>query len=110
MDKIWYIKILGNREGPYSIMDLRRDRRITPDTLVWRQGFDRWQRIRYVPELQAVFDDPVPENGTEEKMKFSKIPDDDEIVLDFQGKDPHRWLWFLLIGILLFYIWVSLWF
>lgn len=92
-------------------MDLRRDRRINPDTLVWRQGFDRWQQIRYVPELQSVFDDPVSDQEPEEKIKFSKIPDDDEIVLDMRGnKDPHRWLWFLLVGILLFYIWVSLWY
>lgn len=109
MDKIWYIKINGNREGPYSITDLRRDRRINPDTLVWRQGFDRWQQLRYVPELQVVFDDQPSEAQPEEKLTFSKIPDDDEMVLDMRQKDPHRWLWLLLLGILLFYIWVSIW-
>lgn len=108
MDKIWYIKIHGNREGPFSVLDLRRDRRITPDTLVWRQGFDRWQQIRYVPELQVVFEDEPAEK--EEKITFPPMPDDDEIVLDMRGKDPHRWLWFVLIGILLIYIWASLWF
>lgn len=109
MDKIWYIKLHGNREGPYNVMDLRRDRRITPDTLVWRQGFDKWQQIRYVPELQVVFEDAPSEK--EEKLEFSKIPDDDEIVLDMRGnKDPHRWLWFFLLGILLVYIWATLWF
>lgn len=109
MDKIWYIKIHGTREGPYSVLDLRRDRRITPDTLVWRQGFDRWQQMRYVPELQAVFDDPGSDR--DEKIVFPPFPDDDEIVLDMRAnKDPHRWLWWVLVGILLFYIWVSLWY
>lgn len=110
MDKIWYIKIHGSREGPYSIMDLRRDKRITPDTLVWRQGFDRWQKIRYVPELKAVFEDSESTNEPRGKFKFPEVPSDEEIVLDAQeGRDPNRWLWIVLIAILLFYFWLSIW-
>lgn len=108
MDKIWYIKVHGSREGPYSVADLKRDNRITPDTLVWRKGFDRWQEIRYVPELQCVFEDEADDNDGEKRLVFGQ-PDDDEIVLDMRGgKDPNRWLWFLLIAILLFYFWVTI--
>lgn len=109
MERIWYIKVYGSREGPYSALDLKRDRRITPDTLVWRKGFDRWQQIRYVPELQCVFEDEPQPDKEENHLEFGQPPEDDEIALDIRGsKDPNRWLWFLLIAILLLYFWLSL--
>ncbi len=57
MLKEWYILIAEKQEGPYSIADLRKDSRITPDTMVWKQGFEKWLPMRDVPELKNLFED-----------------------------------------------------
>ena len=57
MEKIWYIEINEKREGPYNVVELKRDYRITPDTLVWRPGFTIWVPIGTVVELQVIFKD-----------------------------------------------------
>jgi len=108
MEKIWYIKIHGNREGPYSLLDLKRDRRINPDTLVWRQGFDCWQPIRYVPELQVIFEDDV-ETIEKEYGDQEKSYPDDEIAIDMRNKPPVKWLWIAMATIVIIYFWVRFW-
>ena len=108
MEKIWYIKIHGNREGPFSILDLKRDKRITPTTLVWRKGFDCWQEIRYVPELQVIFEEDEAFIEREYGENDSQYPDD-EIVLEMRRKDPGKWIWAVVVVIILLYLWLRMW-
>ncbi|MBB5346552.1 TIGR00266 family protein [Desulfoprunum benzoelyticum] len=53
---IWYVAINGQQQGPFSREHLRQSLAVgscSPDTLVWRQGFDAWRPIAQVPELLA---------------------------------------------------------
>ena len=69
MEKLWYIKIRGKQQGPYSIAQLRQLREITPETLVWYPKVSDWVPIRNVPELREVFRDFNEPDEPEEKPK-----------------------------------------
>lgn len=102
MEKIWFIKIAQTREGPFSFQELRGDPRVTPDTLVWRKGFQDWIPIRKVPELKDLFKDgkSLHEIGPSFKKKPLPIKGKEELVLDFQ-KGPPPFLIVILIVILI---------
>ena len=103
MDKKWYVLINNKREGPFSITELKRDLRLTPDTLVWREGFLLWKKMRDVPELLELFQD-------EKEPDSKKLPinngitqaNQDELVLDI-GQQPPFLIWILLAAIVLLY-------
>jgi len=49
VDKVWYAAIAGEARGPYAkdeMVGLARRGKVRGSTLVWRPGFDDWQRIR----------------------------------------------------------------
>ncbi len=98
MEKIWYLLIKGNREGPYSVKELKKDLRISPDTLVWREGFERWVPIGQVPELKAVFEENAPD---EEDFEVA-LPEDEQIALQMKEEPPALLPIFIIIAILLF--------
>lgn len=111
-EKVWYIAVEDKKEGPYSAMDLRNDFRVTPDTLVWKEGYSNWVLLRFVPELEAIFEDPEePEDLSEKSNKiisptFSHPPKE-EMALTMRY-DPIWW-GFIIIVILsvflyLFYV------
>lgn len=102
MDKIWYIEITGKKEGPFSILELRRDERVTPDTLVWKEGFKKWIPIREVPELKVVFEDSEEKIPLIPKIDL-KLKADDEIALDLKDNNPHYIYWFLLALLVVLY-------
>jgi len=50
----WYIALNGQQQGPFSQAQIQQSLAIgaySPETLVWRQGFDNWRPISQVPEL-----------------------------------------------------------
>lgn len=110
MDKIWFIQIEDHQEGPYSIEDLKSDHRITPDTLVWREGFSTWIPIRQVNELKEIFEEPKPvQPSDEEEEKKSKDKKTktfgngrDELAIDLQRDYPPIF-WLLVVLIILSY-------
>lgn len=109
MKKIWFILIDGKRDGPLSYEDLKNDRRITPDTLVWKEGFKGWKQIREVPELKALFEDDSGRNqgDARETAIVGKKSGEDELVLDM-GQEPPYFLWILLALIALLYVIIQL--
>lgn len=105
MEKCWYVLINSKKEGPFSLLDLRRDDRITPDTLVWKEGFSTWIPARHVPELKALFEEEHPEDSTqeeEESLQISRQFPQEEIALNTQ-RDPSFWFWILIILIIFTY-------
>ena len=116
MEKIWHIDIEGNREGPYSIEDLRRDVRITPDTLVWKKGFSLWVPIRNVPELKEVFADEVEHKDSEEPDEtkgggIASTEVSDQLTIAIREDPPYFFLWILMAAILVSYLFYQLyWF
>ena len=102
MEKVWFIQLNGGVEGPYSVLDLKEDIRITPDTFVWREGFSRWVPIGDVPELQEVFSEELEEEQTTETQ--DSLSPDEEIVLDFRKGPFYFSFWVLLLLMLLGYL------
>lgn len=105
MQKIWFIKIQGQKEGPYSVEDLKRDFRITPDTPVWKEGFPDWVLIRYIPELKDVFADEEETKNEEaeesqDALKLKAKQTFDELAIDWRSEPPPVYLW-VLIGLVL---------
>lgn len=101
-DKIWFILIGGRKEGPYSICDLKRDLRITPDTLVWRSGFNEWVRAKTVWELAALFDDAKPETSEKDSQPPGVISPDG-LVIGMEEGEPPPFFWMTLLLLLLLY-------
>lgn len=104
MNKEWFIWLQGKQEGPYSIVDLKADSRLSPDTLVWKEGFKTWVPIRRVPELKDIFKDqrkkPQPIQG-----EFNSKPlfSEDEAISIQQ--DPFQfYLWVLVIILIIIYL------
>lgn len=110
MEKIWYIRLDNREEGPFTVEQLKRDHRITPDTLVWKQGFKKWIPIRKVPELKDIFKDEDETSKDQEEKRPSRIKKDyGEIVLSLE-KDPFPYflLWLIIVIIVLSYVFYQL--
>jgi GYF domain 2 len=106
MQKIWYIEIDGKREGPYSVAELKRDHRLTPEILVWKKGFKKWVPIRNVPELKEVFADDHThdkEKDKEESQKRGRLASRDELAIDMRFYPPY-FFWILLTVVIITYI------
>lgn len=95
----------GEREGPYSVGDLKHDHRVTPDTLAWKSGFLNWIPMRDIAELDEVFKDEVPPEveADEEEGGETLFPPDDEITLDWRREPPFFIIWLLIIALLIAY-------
>lgn len=109
--KKWYIRIVENVEGPYSFEDLKRDVRITPDTPIWAEGFEKWQLARDVPELDALFFDEEKVKSDENEIDESEcelnkfIPSQDSLAVDIKQDPPYLyWLLVVLLTLIFFLI------
>jgi hypothetical protein len=101
MDKIWYILIDSVEEGPFSAKDLLHDKRVTLQTLVWREGLDNWVPLREISELRKLFEKrDYPTEEKEEEKGAESLPPQDELVLEY-GKDPNFLFFWLVIALIL---------
>lgn len=104
----WFILIEGGKqEGPFTELELRKHPFVTPDTLVWKEGFDGWVAIRYVPELKEIFKDDPESIPVEDIIKPKKLPLDlknEQDVLALQSDPMQFFIWVLIIILILFYI------
>ncbi len=101
----WFIIIENHQEGPFSLLDLKRDPRFTPDTLVWKRGFTEWVAARFIAELQQIFkDEPEGEPLHEGTKKITLSPlGQDQATLTMR-QDPFQFLlWILLFFLILIY-------
>lgn len=104
--KEWFVIFDKKQEGPYSLLDLKKDPRFTPDHLVWRKGFHEWTPARFVIELQEIFKDE-PESKTihdnSSKKSESVLGQQEQVTLTLQ-QDPYQmFLWILLILLIILY-------
>lgn len=94
-DRVWFILIDHQKEGPYTLFDLKKDRRFTLDTLVWKEGFQEWIPARFIPELAALFAD-------REKKEQELFLDQCVLVME---RDPFQlFIVFLIFLLICFYI------
>ena len=104
MNKVWFILINSKREGPFTPVQLLKDPRVNPDSLVWKEGFIEWIAIRFVPELADIFKDKhiVKPSKADEEPTTANFTD--QITLALQ-QDPYQWiLWILVLILLLTYV------
>jgi len=73
MDKVWFIKVEKEPEGPFSVEELRWDPRITPETLAWREGMSAWLPIRQIPELASLFVQEEPSGRGKKREGGEKV-------------------------------------
>jgi len=103
--KIWYLDFDGKVEGPFSFEELKSDRRLSPDTLVWRAGFEKWVPIKAVPELQDIFKDEESEGEDEEiEEEIEPVPDEEIALKLDRYEPPFFFYWLLLIAAILIFI------
>ncbi len=105
MQKIWFIDIEGKLTGPYSVSQLRGLPGITPETLVWREGYEKSVPIRIVRELQEIFEDsetPAPEEIAPIIAPLPKMPTDG-VAIDYRSTPPY-WILFIMAFVLIIFI------
>ena len=106
MKKIWFLDINGQLKGPYSVRDLKRDSRVTPDTLVWKEGFAHSVPIRNVPELKEVFTDKEPRKEEPstgpERMGAKQLND---LMIMEMSQEPPFLMWVILVLTLFLLAW-----
>jgi hypothetical protein len=103
----WFVLINGNQEGPYNLNQLKKDPRLTPDTLVWKKGFKDWIAIRHVLELQEIFEDETPPHSQEEKFSPTPLISEQE-ALTLQTDPSPFFLWILFFILILLYVFYQL--
>jgi hypothetical protein len=58
----WYVGINGVPVGPIKLSEVRAKAAagfVTPESLVWREGFEDWKPLKAFPELTAVVEESV---------------------------------------------------
>jgi hypothetical protein len=104
MKKIWYIQIGGQEEGPYSFPDLKRDPRITPDTLARKAGEAEWRPVRLIKELRDLFKEEEPfEEEQKPKVPSKMVAGQDTLALDMRY-DPSNWIWVVILILAILYV------
>lgn len=103
-EKLWYIRLEGKEEGPYSFMDLKSDPRITPEVDAKKKEWADWVPIGEISELSQLFADPCPLEDTPavKKPSFRQVNSDDEIAISFDPQNPLFLLLLLLVLLLAF--------
>lgn len=103
-DKIWYIRIKGKEEGPFSFIELRCDPRVTPEVEAKKKGWPRFVPIGKIAELKGLFEDsaPLEEPQPFKKTAFNPIGQDDELTFSLDPQNPLFLLLLLLVLLLAF--------
>lgn len=107
-NKVWFIKVNGRKEGPFSIQDLKSHPRMTPDTLVWKEGFKDWIPARRVPELNAVFEDKEQPVDLHERFKVKTITTEDSILALEGSNFPFLFFWIFVLLVIFSYLFYKL--
>ncbi len=102
--KIWFIIVENQQKGPYSLFDLKRNRCFTPDTLVWKKGFQEWIPARFVPELKTLFKDEPESKGLHDKedgkgLKSNSVQEA-QATMALQ-QDPYQIILWLIVLLLI---------
>lgn len=103
METQWYALLDSKREeGPLSLDELKGDRRLTPETLLRREGSENWILASDVPELEAFFRGSS-QHATEGVSPSPKGGEEMVLVLE-NGEPPTPLLWLALSLFVLVYV------
>lgn len=103
-EKIWYILIDKKSEGPLSYLDLERDERFTPNTLIWKEGWPEWKKAKDVDDFIDLF----KKNGfTEENLGHEGVES-----MDRRWRasfSPWAYVWILIFILVILWLWWAWW-
>ncbi|TLD71637.1 RDD family protein [Phragmitibacter flavus] len=72
----YHLNIAGEPGGPHSqftIIDRIRDGSVTPDMMIWRQGFDAWRRVGDVEEFEGYWKVAKGEEDTPTRAEKGRL-------------------------------------
>lgn len=98
---LWYVLLDEKQYGPYTFLELRGLRSITPDTLCWREGMAEWQPIRSISELKDLFKDENIPPSIPDEMPVATPADD--LTLTLPQVEPPYYLLLILLTIMIAY-------
>jgi len=61
-DQWYYLDLKRQQRGPLSLEDLavaRDDGAVRPDTFLWTEGMESWQRLSELPDLREHLENPL---------------------------------------------------
>jgi hypothetical protein len=104
-DYQWFVIINQKKKGPFTLLQLKAEKGITPDTLAWRQGMASWTQIRYIPELAQLFKDENPHQEEEGELaaSFRTGASTEGAAITLSHSDPPWRFWLLFFAIILAY-------
>lgn len=100
VERVWFIRVTDQAEGPFTKAELKIDLRLTPDTLVRREGFSFWRPIKEVEELKDLFDETAPDQTD---LLQIQTPPDEELALQIQKEPPYFLFWVLVLVVAIGY-------
>lgn len=106
--KVWFVLIQNKKEGPYEFKDLKLLPQMTPDTFVWKEGFENWKRARDVPELKALFEDEEESIDLHDKFKVKTFPQEDSTLVIDDSNFPFMFYWIIILILILLYLFYQL--
>ena len=123
MNKYYFIDKDGNRQGPRTIEHLT-SADITPETLVWCKGMDKWQRAKAVEDFQPLFchlkeksemPKPVrvassPVVPSTERPKLEPIRSADRSIQDSSSKNDSKTMLAVMVINVILILAMLLWF
>lgn len=104
MDKVWFILVNGQEEGPYSIAALKTLPQFNPDVLVRKKDAKEWVQARFVAELKKAFQDEPAKEQIPKKHTTASISPDGQLAIDYREDPPLFWLGLLIAAVLVIYI------
>lgn len=100
--KVWFLRSGTEQLGPYSKEELGNHPLLTPDTWVWREGFQDWKQVRFVAELEDLFQEEGEEQEKNESTQESISDDVLALNSPIPPPDPSSiWLLYVLVSLLL---------
>jgi len=62
----FYIHLNNEQQGPFDLEELK-SKNITPETLIWHEGMDNWQKANSIEALKDILKTVPPSIGTYQK-------------------------------------------
>lgn len=94
--KEWFIKTDNQKEGPFSISELKIHPHLTPDTWVRKIEWQDWLPARQVPELKVLFEDHHSEE-LKDKFKLNKPQVQEDSTLLLEKPQPPFFIYWLIV-------------
>lgn len=102
----WFVFLKGKSSGPYSMRQLKHLPGFSPDTLVWKEGFQCWIKARWVKELDPLFEEEQKPSEEEESVEQKRASGEGPVLLEAItiNQDPSPFfLWLILLLVVIIY-------